>query len=1539
MFAETTTRAAVALRRVFTFYEKTPRTSTSPWKGMNALVAGKPLLQTDPNSTHPMIWLLQRISKQPRLLVQAGITMEYRINEAKRIVLDFYLHMSRVLGTVVDCAGKLREIFKNSSQIVLKNVIQGPAGAFGALNDFDTIRAQDDTDCQNNLDFEKFFEYCQIYQKKCPMSVPEYKLNVPTAPDTYYYYPYLGVVCQNLPEPQAGAEFEKLFSVKGGILADEMGLGKTVQVLSLISTHQRDRQPKVSAELAEPEEDVVTLEEEDGAKEEYVGEQDEQSRIAEMSFVELSSAKSAQSTVSYSIPDTTGNMDDDVIQCTECSTFCVASVCGIPDSIFCDFPFVCPDCTSKKPRTPVKTTLIIVPESLVFQWYTEIKKHCSKSVSAMFYFGVKRHGYLQPETINEYDVILTTYDTLRAEIQFSDNTGPKRTLRTDQKPLFLTTSMVHVKFWRVIVDESQVMPQSANSQVSKMLLKIHADNWWCVTGTPLVKGIADLIPLFSFLDMLPFSIPGYFEATVLPQYLHLLRFHPPLNRTTDAARHLPPNLLLEALAHCLSRKTKREVDAQIRLPGLVEIEKSIPFTAIEERQYKEEREKLKKSVCRALGAASSNSLLRNHKQREKVLQELRTLRETILTGQPNRADLATSGCIYAPETVIFRLVVSKKKSLLEKFRRFVMSAHAVAGVRLLAENKLMALEEYSSTLDVYQEILDFESFVVQTLGADKIKELIDGSELQENETFNEHTETFETPESEDKNAKIESEVRTIKRHLEKIRSKFTGDDGAEPGPAPKKMKVEEVDDVKPDAVEDELQKMEFRRKQTARKLLRLALKPMKMDSTQELHLILNMYDVQKSLRMEQLVDRGRVEVALQQDYGHYVEQLEEIKEKLARIGSEVNAIDLIPLIRSYIANNSSNLSSTSFYNHKHEINNHLADNLLPLVPFIALHDETCAKSQPIAKHIPRTCMGGCSGERTENEQYLRLKNRALTVDQIVEKTLEVMTGLEARRAEMVRQMDDLLDLVMKMSVPATLIDLLSKSDTEIPDLPSEKQQMLAFFECKHALIKGTQEDREAILCDRSLQNCALCEQYQQICQLQFDAGFSSYHGDERNRSGVFEFARYLVDQSTTREDKTTFVKETLRPFFERIQELTVIYKRCIVNIALELICTFEEFHQAKSKITLQHVTQEVGAPDGDSWNLFFETYAACQTAERTQHLDKFRLDLGELRYLVNLMHSQVLGEQGESDECPVCKCEMDAFMVFVCGHRICPECFESLRKTNRRCPMLDRTWSPDSITCPTCRRRTNYQQVMLARTGFAEQNAVVPGMVLSAKMTTAVMLIREVLAENSKNKLILFTQVEPNSTKVWEYLQKIMRMARIPHMAMTRQQFGKKVADFDNGDSARVLLCSLSLCANGLNITGANHIIFLDPPHQKSVLQQAMGRINRFGQRKEMKVFHIVVQGSIDVELRESAKTCTAEVEKKGWTVGEIRQMFGICELNPVLYRRRGDEEDEDEDDDLAGLPPDIREFEMLAGLPLVRHFAGVFEPGPAFWDDPRDLQ
>ena len=54
-------------------------------------------------------------------------------------------------------------------------------------------------------------------------------------------------------------------------------------------------------------------------------------------------------------------------------------------------------------------------------------------------------------------------------------------------------------FWRVVLDEVQMIGGSGTRQCSKTARAIAAVNRWAVTGTPVSSGVSDLEPLVEFV--------------------------------------------------------------------------------------------------------------------------------------------------------------------------------------------------------------------------------------------------------------------------------------------------------------------------------------------------------------------------------------------------------------------------------------------------------------------------------------------------------------------------------------------------------------------------------------------------------------------------------------------------------------------------------------------------------------------------------------------------------------------------------------------------------------------------------------------------------------------------------------------------------------------------------------------------------------------------------------------------------------------------------------------------------------------------------
>lgn len=188
-----------------------------------------------------------------------------------------------------------------------------------------------------------------------------------------------------------------------------------------------------------------------------------------------------------------------------------------------------------KNRSKIKTPhLIIVPPTLVFNWQQELAK---------FYPDLRTHAYVgtgRKQTIFEnYDVILTTYDTVRLDIQ----------------------QLKDIMFHCIILDEAQTIKniQSARTSAMRQLKGIFTIS---LTGTPLENHIGEY---YSIIDI---AVPG-----LLPSYKEFM----------SAAKKEMADLLIQKMNTFVLRRTKNVILHE--LPEKVESNIILEMTAKQQKIY------------------------------------------------------------------------------------------------------------------------------------------------------------------------------------------------------------------------------------------------------------------------------------------------------------------------------------------------------------------------------------------------------------------------------------------------------------------------------------------------------------------------------------------------------------------------------------------------------------------------------------------------------------------------------------------------------------------------------------------------------------------------------------------------------------------------------------------------------------------------------------------------------------------------------------------------------------------------------------------
>jgi SNF2 family DNA or RNA helicase len=124
-----------------------------------------------------------------------------------------------------------------------------------------------------------------------------------------------------------------------------------------------------------------------------------------------------------------------------------------------------------------KKTLIVCPTSLIYNWKAEIEKF-APSLKVGIVHGTERIRVI--ESLNEYDVILTTYGTLRLDIELYKD----------------------IIFNFCIIDEGQNI-KNFLAQNTKIIKEIKASVRFALTGTPIENNLTELWSIFDFI------MPGY----------------------------------------------------------------------------------------------------------------------------------------------------------------------------------------------------------------------------------------------------------------------------------------------------------------------------------------------------------------------------------------------------------------------------------------------------------------------------------------------------------------------------------------------------------------------------------------------------------------------------------------------------------------------------------------------------------------------------------------------------------------------------------------------------------------------------------------------------------------------------------------------------------------------------------------------------------------------------------------------------------------------------------------------------------------------
>ncbi|KAF1944721.1 hypothetical protein EJ02DRAFT_397555 [Clathrospora elynae] len=253
---------------------------------------------------------------------------------------------------------------------------------------------------------------------------------------------------------------------------------------------------------------------------------------------------------------------------------------------------------------------------------------------------------------------------------------------------------------------------------------------------------------------------------------------------------------------------------------------------------------------------------------------------------------------------------------------------------------------------------------------------------------------------------------------------------------------------------------------------------------------------------------------------------------------------------------------------------------------------------------------------------------------------------------------------------------------------------------------------------------------------------------------------------------------------------------------------------------------------------------------------------------VNKFGAHVLKQiQDEAEaECPICSEEpMIDQAVTGCWHSACKECLLNYIAHQRDKGEIPR--------CFNCREPINARDVFEVvrhdhipeddKNNHAFRSADAPlsstktprvslrriGLTGSAKTQALLGHLKKTRKEEPGTKTVVFSQF----TSFLDLIEPALTRDHIPFLrfdgSISQKQRATILAEFTSSPKPYVLLLSLRAGGVGLNLTCANKVFMMDPWWSFAVEAQAIDRVHRMGQEREVKVVRFVVEGSIEEKM------------------------------------------------------------------------------------------
>lgn len=243
--------------------------------------------------------------------------------------------------------------------------------------------------------------------------------------------------------------------------------------------------------------------------------------------------------------------------------------------------------------------------------------------------------------------------------------------------------------------------------------------------------------------------------------------------------------------------------------------------------------------------------------------------------------------------------------------------------------------------------------------------------------------------------------------------------------------------------------------------------------------------------------------------------------------------------------------------------------------------------------------------------------------------------------------------------------------------------------------------------------------------------------------------------------------------------------------------------------------------------------------ELNEAIPKRQAELVKAQATDNYFNELAKIKQQETErECPICYCDIEEMVITPCGHVFCNDCISSVRNDK----------------CPTCTKVYDKKDLNHVVKKIEEKKENKEYEKYGSKIKILALWIIDML-KNPNNNIILFMEWDSVMNTLSDILKKIgIKSTMCKGNKNTRQ---KAINEFNN-DGRVIMLCS-EYASHGVNLTKANKIAIInpiggEPKYREDIENQAIGRVKRIGQKRDIDIYRFVIRDTIEEKLYNESK-------------------------------------------------------------------------------------